>query len=89
VDNAAAHTAQSLTIPDNVILVFQPPDCPEVNPIERVWRELKREPAWVHFDDVCQLQHAISQWGCRLSAESLRSLTQRDWIVDALCVAGI
>lgn len=89
VDNAAAHTAQNLTIPDNVILVFQPPYCPEVNPIERVWRELKRELAWVHFDDVCQLQHAISQWVCRLSAESLRSLTQWDWIVDALCVAGV
>ncbi|WP_068511718.1 transposase [Leptolyngbya sp. O-77] len=72
-----------------VQLVFQPPYCPEVNLIERVWRELKRELAWVHFDDVGQLQPAISQWVCRLSAESLRSLTQGDWIVDALCVAGI
>ncbi|PSP36194.1 MAG: hypothetical protein BRC57_02920 [Cyanobacteria bacterium QS_8_48_54] len=23
-------------------LLFQPPYCPEVNPIERVWQELKR-----------------------------------------------
>ncbi len=52
VDNAAAHTAHSLTIPDNVILIFQPPYCPEVNPIERVWRELKRDLAWVHFDNI-------------------------------------
>lgn len=75
--------------PDKAILVFQPPYCPEVNSIERVWRALKRELAWVQFDDACQLQHAISQWVCRLSAESLRSLTQWDWIVDTLCVAGI
>ncbi|HIK40959.1 MAG TPA: transposase [Thermoleptolyngbya sp. M55_K2018_002] len=74
---------------DKAILVFQPPYCPEVNPIERVWRALKRELAWVHVGDACQLQHAISQWVCRLSAESLRSLTQWDWIVNALCVAGI
>ncbi|MFQ3627446.1 MAG: transposase [Cyanobacteriota bacterium] len=45
-DHAAAHTAQTLRLPDNVILVilvFQPPYCPEVNPMERVWRELKRD----------------------------------------------
>ncbi|PSO55069.1 MAG: hypothetical protein BRC40_01860 [Cyanobacteria bacterium QH_8_48_120] len=31
-----------MTVPDNVVLLFQPPYCPEVNPIERVWQELKR-----------------------------------------------
>ncbi|PSO63482.1 MAG: hypothetical protein BRC36_08095 [Cyanobacteria bacterium QH_2_48_84] len=38
VDNAKAHSAQTLTVPDNVILLFQPPYCPELNPIERVWQ---------------------------------------------------
>ena len=88
-DNATAHTAQNLTIPDNVILIFQPPYCPELNPIERLWRELKRELAWAHFENLAELQHAISQWVHRLSPHQLRSLTQWDWIVDALCVAGI
>lgn len=89
VDNATAHTAKNLTIPDNVILLFQPPYCPQLNPIERVWRELKRDLAWLLVDDLAELQQAISHWVHHLSAEYLRSLTQWDWIVDALCVAGI
>jgi len=40
-DNSGAPTAQRLTLPENVRLVFLPPYCPELNPIERVWRDLK------------------------------------------------
>ncbi|MDW8215756.1 MAG: transposase, partial [Roseiflexaceae bacterium] len=45
-DTSGAHTARRLTIPENVRLVFLPPYCPELNPIERVWRDLKDELAW-------------------------------------------
>jgi hypothetical protein len=89
VDNVPAHTAQSLTIPDHVIWMFQPPYCPELNPIERVWRELKRAFAWARFDDLGELQHAISLWVHDLSPQLVRSLTQWDWIVDALCVTRV
>jgi transposase len=40
-DHSGAPTAQRLTLPENVRLVFLPPYCPELNPIERVWRDLK------------------------------------------------
>ncbi|WP_448533212.1 transposase [Parathermosynechococcus lividus] len=53
VDHAAAHTADSLTIPDNVILIFQPPYCLEVNPIERVWQDLKRDLACISLQRFC------------------------------------
>jgi len=89
VDNARAHSAQTLAIPDNVVLLFQPPYCPEVNPIERLWRELKRDLAWMHFEDIDAVQQAISQWAKQLTPEAVRSLTKWDWIIDALCVAGI
>lgn len=88
-DNASAHCAQSLQVPDNVILLFQPPYCPELNPIERLWQELKRALAWMQFDSIETLQQAVSQWLNRLSPAQVRSLTQWDWIVDALCIAGI
>jgi DDE superfamily endonuclease len=45
-DNSGAHTAQRLTIPANVRLVFLPPAGPERNPLERVWRDLKDTRAW-------------------------------------------
>jgi putative transposase len=40
-DNRGAHTPQRLTLPENVRLVFSPPYCPELSPIERVRRDLK------------------------------------------------
>lgn len=89
VDNAGAHQANALTLPDNVILLFQPPYSPEVNPIERLWQELKRSLDWMHFESTTQLQQAITRWVNQLSPKEVKSLTQWDWIVDALCVAGI
>ena len=41
VDNAPAHNLGSSELQDKVILLFQPPACPEVNPTERVWEYLK------------------------------------------------
>jgi len=97
-DNASAHRAQSLQVPDNlagtlspgvVILLFQPPYCPELNPIERLWQELKRALAWMHFDSIDALQLAISKWLDQLSPAQVRSLVQWGWLIDALCVPGI
>jgi DDE superfamily endonuclease len=40
-DNGSCHTATSLILPDNVVCLFMPPYSPELNPIERLWREMK------------------------------------------------
>jgi hypothetical protein len=37
VDNVGFHNSLNLSIPENVILLFQPAYSPEVNPIERLW----------------------------------------------------
>jgi len=42
-DNAPCHTANQLVVLENVIFLFPPPYCPELNPIERVWQYLKRQ----------------------------------------------
>jgi hypothetical protein len=39
-DNGACHKAQALQWPSNVVPVFLPPYSPELNPMERVWRDL-------------------------------------------------
>jgi DDE superfamily endonuclease len=48
-DNSGAHTAPRLTSPENMRLVVLPPYGPELNPIERVWRDLKDALAWLQF----------------------------------------
>ena len=37
VDNGRFHKGKDLIVPENIILLFQPPYCPELNPIERLW----------------------------------------------------
>lgn len=41
-DNGAFHKAKSLSIPDNIGLIFLPPYSPELNPAEKIWQQLKR-----------------------------------------------
>ncbi len=42
-DNGRFHKAKNRKIPDNIILMFQPPHCPESNPIEQIWQYLKKD----------------------------------------------
>lgn len=40
-DNASAHKAKKLIIPDNMVILPFPAYCPELNPIERLWQYIK------------------------------------------------
>jgi hypothetical protein len=44
-DNRGAHTTQRLQWPDHVRAVWLPPYGPGLNPMERVWRDLKDDLA--------------------------------------------
>ncbi|MBW4528357.1 MAG: IS630 family transposase [Phormidium tanganyikae FI6-MK23] len=89
VDNGAFHKAKSLRIPDNVILLFQPAYCPELNPIERLWLHLKKDLRWNFFKDITELQTKVDELLNELSNETVASLTGYSFILDALSVASI
>ena len=40
-DNASSHTTGKLKVGKNIIFIFLPANAPELNPIERFWKELK------------------------------------------------
>jgi hypothetical protein len=42
-DGAPAHVAQALIVPENVLLARLPPYSPELNPIERVWQDIRKQ----------------------------------------------
>jgi hypothetical protein len=46
---AQAFPDQRIQWPENVRYVWLPPYCPELNPIEPVWRDLKDARAWLQF----------------------------------------
>ncbi len=84
VDNSRCHTATDLVVPANVVLLFQPPYAPEVNPAERVWQVLKDELAWQCFADVSALQARVVEIVRGWEAELLRSLTAYPYIMAAI-----
>jgi putative transposase len=40
-DQAPAHVAQRVQVSENVVLVWLPAYSPELNPVERLWEDLK------------------------------------------------
>jgi transposase len=83
-DNASIHTAKKLNIPENVILLFQPPYCPEVNPIERIWQYIKyhlRSLWFINLDDVKEkVAHILNS----LEQDVIISLASWDCFKNAL-----
>jgi transposase len=87
VDNAPAHTAHTLQLPDNVVLLFLPPYCPELNPIERLWEDLKSRISATDQTvrtELNALREHVAEIINRYTLEQLRSLTGYDYILDAI-----
>ncbi len=89
VDNGLFHKAKRLRIPDNIILLFQPPYSPELNPIERLWEHLKRDLKWELFSNLKQLQDKVDELIDALTPQQVASITGYSFILDALSVASI
>ncbi len=89
VDNGLFHKAKRLRVPDNVILLFQPPYSPELNPIERLWEFLKQDLKWELFNDLKQLQDKVDELIEKLTVQQVASITGYSFILEALSVANI
>jgi hypothetical protein len=87
-DNSGAHTAQRLTLPANLRVVFLPPYCPELNPIERVWRDLKDALAWLHFPTVDAQQDYVATLLRAYEAATLQALTRYTYLIEAIHALG-
>lgn len=87
-DNASFHETLYLNIPDNIILLFQPPHCPEINPIERLWEELKEDLSWDLFNNLDHLRTKVQNILNSLSKQAIASVTGWNFILEALSVAG-
>jgi transposase len=83
-DNGRFHLAKRLTIPENVVLLFQPPYSPEVNPIERVWQFIKDKLCWLNFKNLDELRHEVDSLIQAILPSQLVSLTSFPFILSAL-----
>jgi transposase len=83
-DNGSCHTAKSLMMPENLMCLFLPPYSPELNPIERLWRDMKEQLAWVLAATIEELEHRVAMILTRYSHATIRSLTSYPYFVRAV-----
>jgi transposase len=60
-----------------------------VNPIERLWKELKKYLHWQLFSSLDELRFAVRKVLHKLDRAILASLIGWNFLLDALYVAGI
>ena len=81
-DGAAWHKSKALKSFHNIELLYIPPYTPEMNPIEQIWKELR---ARGFHNEVFQTLAKVVERLCvtirDLTADTIRSITARDWIV--------
>ena len=82
-DGATWHRAKFLNIPSNIKLLFIPPATPEMNPIEQIWKEIRKRgfknEIFTTLDNVVdRLCNVI----CNLSNAVVKSITARRWILQ-------
>jgi putative transposase len=83
VDNAAWHCSKVLDIPENIVLFFIPPYTPELNPIEQIWKEIRKigfhNEVFATLDKVhTRLDQSIRS----LTTSVVKSITGRRWILS-------
>ena len=83
-DNGSGHKAKSLMIPSHVVCLFLPPYSPELNPIERLWQEMKARLAWVLAAQIDELEHRVALIIRQYSKATRQSLTSYPYFVQAV-----
>ncbi|WP_407383923.1 transposase, partial [Ruminococcus sp.] len=75
---------KALIVPENIRLVFIPPYTPEMNPIEQIWKEIRKRG---FRNEIFQTLNKAVERLCStiqsISADTITSITARDWIVKA------
>jgi transposase len=83
-DNGSCHKAKALVIPDHVVCLFLPPYSPELNPIERLWQDLKARLAWVLLAQLEALERHVETIIRQYSQAAIQSLTSYPYFVHAV-----
>jgi len=88
-DNARFHRSNDLVMPDNVMLLYQPPYSPQVNSSERLWQWSKGEIANEIFPNLAALKATLNRLFLSKPKAFFASLTHRQFIADALQKIGM
>lgn len=84
VDRGSFHRSGSLKVPSNVALIFIPPYSPELNPIERLWEDIKAEIADELYSDIEALKKRVASVLNEYKKTEIRSITGYPYLMEAL-----
>jgi len=82
-DGAAWHKSKTLVIPDNIRLFFLPPATPEMNPIEQIWKEIRKVGFKNEtFQTLDKVVDRLCDTICSLTSDTVKSISGRSWIIS-------
>lgn len=83
-DNGRFHQAKSLKLPENVVLLFLPPYAPELNPIERLWQDIKVSKLFTQTHKTLEaMQAKVTEILQNYCDAAIAKLTQFSHFIDA------
>jgi len=69
---------------------FSPPATPEMNPIEQVWKEIRKRGFRNEiFSTLDKVIDCPCDTVCSLPIDAVKSITERDWILSVLLISGL
>lgn len=83
VDNASAHTTENLIVGENIVFIFLPANAPELNPIERFWKQLKDWLSDYEPKTLAEVSQLISQGLASFSEKAMSSITSFEYLMSA------
>jgi hypothetical protein len=83
VDNASSHTTEKLTVEENIVFIFLPANAPELNPIERFWKELKDWLSDYEPQTLEEVRELVSEGLKTFSEKAISSITSFKYLMTA------
>lgn len=82
-DNASSHTTEKLKVAENIIFIFLPANAPELNPIERFWKELKDWLSDYEPNTMKEVSRLVGQGLPSFSEKAISSITSFAYLMTA------
>ncbi len=85
VNSKCSRHPRALAVPENITLIIQPPYCPELNPVERIWLHLRERflSLRVLDDTEAIIQACCLAWNSLVDQPGrIKSLSAFPWILE-------
>lgn len=82
-DNASSHTTEKLKIRENIVFIFFPANAPELNPIERFWKEFKDWLSDYEPETMKEVSQLVGEGLKSFSEKAISSITSFAYLMTA------